>query len=1021
MKVSDPLRRVVITALPFACLCFLAFGGPTESDPVTLRTGNTLVKTIAGAETHNYIVVLEAGQFAQVSVYQRGADIVLTVIDPHGAHLAAVDRPNGSWGPEDFSWIADIPGRYVIAVQSLITEAVAARYDIWIESLRNPTEDDRIRAKADRAYADAELRRNEDGEAEAFRRAIEKYEKAAELSHSIHDARRESIALTAIGELYVRLGERRLGVEYYDRALPLIRGVGEEGESASLLAAFGVGHFYAGDYQAALSSYKEALRTQELLGDRTGAANTLGNIGTAYRVLGELPRALDYLTRSLRLREAIGRDIGKGYVLTSIGLTYRSLGDYRKALESLNGALPFQRRETDKRGEGITLNAIGQVYESLGEKEKASQYYQQALVVLRVGGDRSMEAEVLRNLGAIYASSAERQRAIDAFNLSLTIQRSVGDRAGELRTLSEVAKAECDRGNLIEARKEAEAAVELAESLRTHSVSGDLHTAYLSQFSRAYTVLIDILMRLHRRDPGEGYDRLAFKASEAGRARTLLAMLREARAEIRLDADQKLINRERATLERLDALTEQQIRLNRRRHTPVEADVLARQIESVKGEYEDALTDLRRASPRFGFLSQPEILDIADIQRDILPPDTALIEYSIGDEISHVWWITREDYGSAGLPGRQQIDAAGRRVYELLTARNEDVKFENSDDRHTRIARADSELRNATRGLSEMLLAPAVAAMTAKRLLVVPDGILHYIPPAVLPSPVSSDAGALMGQVRQLVVLPSASVLRAIRRESSHRTQPARTVAVFADPVFDNTDSRVIGRRDRAFASAKLTDEAYDSPLARSAEDLGFRQGESLQLGRLPSTRNEARAIARLVPAAVRKEAFDFDANRQAAMSDDLSQYKFLHFATHGLLNASHPELSGLVLSLVDRDGADQEGFLSVLDVYRLRLPVELVVLSGCSTGLGKDVRGEGIVGLTRGFMYAGAARVLVSLWDVDDDATAALMARFYEGMLRRRLSPAAALRSAQVSIAKERRWQAPYYWGGFVLQGEPN
>ena len=197
--------------------------------------------------------------------------------------------------------------------------------------------------------------------------------------------------------------------------------------------------------------------------------------------------------------------------------------------------------------------------------------------------------------------------------------------------------------------------------------------------------------------------------------------------------------------------------------------------------------------------------------------------------------------------------------------------------------------------------------------------------------------------------------------------------------------------------------------------------GESgLEIDRLPSTRQEARAILDLVPRADRFEALDFHANRLAATSPELSQYKFVHFATHGLLNSSHPGLSGLIFSLVDRQGNDQDGFLSAHEVFDLNLPVDLVVLSGCRTGLGKEIKGEGMLGLTRGFMYAGAARVAVSLWDVNDMSTAELMKHFYGGMLgKENLSPSAALRDAQVAMWKSSRWHAPYYWAAFVLQGE--
>jgi CHAT domain-containing protein len=177
----------------------------------------------------------------------------------------------------------------------------------------------------------------------------------------------------------------------------------------------------------------------------------------------------------------------------------------------------------------------------------------------------------------------------------------------------------------------------------------------------------------------------------------------------------------------------------------------------------------------------------------------------------------------------------------------------------------------------------------------------------------------------------------------------------------------------------------------------------------------------RLVRQSDRKQALDFDASKATAMSADLAQYKYVHFATHGFLNSRHPELSGIVLSLVDQQGAEQNGFLRANEIFNLKLPADLVVLSGCRTGLGKEIRREGLLGLTRGFMYAGAARVLVSLWSVSDEASAELMAQVYRGMLgKEHLRPSAALRAAQLAIWKDKRWQPPYYWAAFTLQGEP-
>jgi CHAT domain-containing protein len=261
-----------------------------------------------------------------------------------------------------------------------------------------------------------------------------------------------------------------------------------------------------------------------------------------------------------------------------------------------------------------------------------------------------------------------------------------------------------------------------------------------------------------------------------------------------------------------------------------------------------------------------------------------------------------------------------------------------------------------------------------------------------------------------VVSLPSASALAVLRRETSQRAPAPKLLAVLADPVLEPADPRVPGS-NRGGARLEPT---LAGPLLRSARDTGVNRFE-----RLVNTRREAEAILALTGEAERLRALDFDASRETALRADLGEYRLLHFATHGLLNSRHPELSGLVLSLVDPRGQPQDGFLRAQDVYNMRLGADLVVLSACRTALGAEIRGEGLQSLVRSFMYAGAPRVVASLWNVRDDATAELMKRFYTGMIRERLAPAAALRQAQLTMSTDDRWSAPYYWAGFVLQGE--
>jgi CHAT domain-containing protein len=255
-----------------------------------------------------------------------------------------------------------------------------------------------------------------------------------------------------------------------------------------------------------------------------------------------------------------------------------------------------------------------------------------------------------------------------------------------------------------------------------------------------------------------------------------------------------------------------------------------------------------------------------------------------------------------------------------------------------------------------------------------------------------------------------------LRRARAPRPAAQKLIAVVADPVFEADDPRVRAATVRtARADRGRPRVPPDADLLRAAQAVGL----GASFGRLVYSRQEADSIAAAAPRGSVLRALDFDASRAQALSKDLAGYRIVHFATHGVIHDRRPELSGLVVSLVDRRGRPQDGYLRLRDIYGLRLPVQLVVLSGCRTGLGPEVRGEGLVGLVRGFMYAGTPRAVAGLWSVEDRATAALMGEFYRQLLGRNRPPAEALRRAQLAVRSQPRWRHPFYWAGFTLQGE--
>jgi CHAT domain-containing protein len=661
----------------------------------------------------------------------------------------------------------------------------------------------------------------------------------------------------------------------------------------------------------------------------------------------------------------------------------------------------------------------------MGDFDKALDACNSALPMHQNSGDRPSEASALSALGYTFEQMRDTQKSIQSREAALALYRQVSDAAGELLTLHALGQLALENGDLASARARLERAIEMTESLRVKVGSHQLRSSYMAGLQRVYETYVDLLMQMHNSEPGKGYEQTALQFSERARARSLLDLLAEARLQIRQGADAAAMEKERGLLERLNAKDAAWKRLRNDARTKSQAESIANEINDLMTQLQLVEGQIRSSSPRYAELTQPQLLTHTEIQRQLLDEDTVLLEFGLGRKQSWLWAVTPTATLTRQLPPRREIEAAARRVCELLTAR-QPKRGESETDWRSRAAAADAELPREARALSSMLLGPISAKLRQewkdKRLLIVAGGALEYVPFSALPAPTEESIAEPLISSHEVVNLPSASVLSAIRRETVGRKPASGTVAVIADPVFDETDPRVLLAKKKKHDNSDLrihtrsagTVEATESDLTRSVRSI-----DRENLSRLPFSREEAEAIASFVPKGSLLKATDFRANRPTATGGELSNYRIVHLATHGLLNSERPELSGLVLSLVDESGKRQDVFLRMHEIYNLRLPADVVVLSACQTGLGKEIKGEGLVGLTRGFMYAGAQRVVASLWQVDDLATAELMKRFYRGMLKDGMRPAAALRAAQLDLAKEKRWSSPYFWAAFLLQGE--
>lgn len=842
----------------------------------------------------------------------------------------------------------------------------------------------------------------------------------------------EGKALNNLGFALHAQGDLRAALGYYQQALDVFQQAGEQGFwKTNVLHNLASIYIGLGEPDAALASSRQVLELQRAIGDRRGEARNLVNLGVLYANLGELGQALESYAAALALFRKSGDRLGEAMLLHNRGVAYYGLGDFQRALADLEQALAIRRDAGDRKGEVLTEISIGHTLWQLGETGPALDRARRAAAVANAASDRRGEmvarllvarvdvaagepaaalaelavalelAHLLENrldeasirhlTGEAHLALGQPEKAGETLAKAVDLARAVRNPARLIVSLTALARAERRLDRPADARSRVEEALRLIETSRTTETDPDLRASFLAAQRSAFELAIDLLMELDRRQPGQGFAEEALAISERARARSLLDLLQEARADVREGVDPRLRDRERGLLVRLNAKAGRQADLLSRPATEERRRAADEEIRSVLDELAQVEAEIRRSSPRYAALTQPPLATSAEI-RGLLDPESLLLEYSLGEERSFLWAVDQATVTGFELPPRARIESAARAVYDRLAV----------------LPTRDVELEEAAESLSRMLLGPVTGRLGKRRLIVVADGELQYIPFGVLPVPEAAPAptdpaGPVPLLARHEVVnAPSASTVALERRLSRQAPAPG-AVAVLADPVFGPEDPRVAARTGKTSAAG---------PGLRSAEP-------AAPLLRLPWTRREAEAIIAVAPAGRSLLALDFRASRATAESPELAGYRIVHFATHGLIDSTTPALSGLMLSRVGEQGQPQEGFLGLRDIYNLRLGAELVVLSGCETALGKEVRGEGLVGLTQGFLYSGARQVVASLWRIEDRATAELMSRFYRGLLVDGLPPAAALRRAQLAIRDDKRWRSPYYWSGFVLQGD--
>ena len=889
--------------------------------------------------------------------------------------------------------------------------------------------------------------------------ALIQLQAALRLFTSANNASGIAASHNELGDLYLRQGQYSVALDHYQKAFEGFVNIKQPDVQP---AAAGVGRVAGSEAAAGVNA------AASVADDKFNANLMLAKIGDVNFRLGKTAEAMSAYSRmQVKQPEStaakVGRRFGIGSIIGAVQTQDVSISAPTSALAVALEA----KKELDEYRNSIVFSSyeigMGRLAYVTSDFETAKKHFEKALAaagssiagVGKLGQVRRFRAAARTSLGDVLLKQGKFKDASKFYNdakkgaqddkrldLMWPAQRGLGRslwlQAGQEK---DPKKATTVRESALSNYRESLATI---ETLRQGSLRADeARTTFLSTikdvFDEAVGANAEMAVAANSApdSPLAGksleYAAEAFRISEQARARSLLDLLSETNAAITEGVPADLLKRKQENLDRqqeiADSLTDVSISSDQVKKKPSELDS---ELEKLQTEYEEIENQIRTASPRYSSLTSNKPLTLAEVQQKVLDDNTVLLEYALQADNSYLWMVGKSQTNLYKLSGRGVIDKLATDLRAQLIPSKLQRRIVGIDvleaDRGLGIAGSAPEdaaaFITAANSLYKAVVEPAGSVIADKRLLIVADGALNYIPfEVLLKSADSGDFSSLnyLIKTNEIAYSPSASVVGAIKEQRTKNT--SRALLVVADPVFNSNDARA-RKAATSTTDAEVRGLGIQSALAdvTGESSAPATKMEGLPLARLAGTRVEADQISKLAKASGGQADvwLDLDANEDNLIARDISKYRIIHVATHGLLNAERPQFTGVVLSLVGNKSSD--GFLRTDEVFNLRLGGPLVMLSACETGLGKEKRGEGVMGLTRAFMYAGAPTVGVSLWSVADRSTAELMTDFYRRLLTTNESTStSALRGAQLAMISGKKYSAPFYWAPFVLVGDWN
>ena len=825
-----------------------------------------------------------------------------------------------------------------------------------------------------------------------LKEAEEESKQALELSQKLNDKSRVMRAYVSLGTACSYQYRWTEGLELFQQAVQLARELSDKKVLSRSLNNTATALRELGRSEDALSYYYQTVTLARELGDLQMQWTALRNIGALYYETGESDKAEAPLQDSLRMARELKDKVLQAISLMTLGLWEMDRQHYSAALNYYERSLALKPENPLVLAE--LLNNMGITHELLGESNKAVELLQRALKTQEAAGSGTNPI-ILSNLGDSQLSLGQLTEALASQRRALAITRQTGGMASIEWTYDRrIGKVERAMGHSDEALTHYRISINDLERLRPGVLATESGRATVTGSHDVFVEAADLLVDMHR-------EAEALEVAERGRARAFLDLLAESRVGLADELTPEQRQREEGILAHISTVQKE---LWRENLPPQEEKTREAELASAEEGLEAFHAEVRQANPRYASIRYPEPVTISRIQGELLDEKTALVEFLLGEKRSLVWVVSKNKLTTAVLPPRKEIEEQIAAYRKALTDKAQALTLRQSLTDVDRLAEK----------MYAALLQPVEGALTfSSKLIIVPDGALHYLPfETLIPSSRQGASGeghsAYLVEKFATVYAPSASALVTVRAISEQVAPPTKMLLAFGDPVVPPSSEKKTATED----ATRTALPGPEAPVTDEYAERGF------SFTRLPYTRDEVLGISKLYAAAQRQIYLGEQASEETVKSEKLDQFRYIHFASHGFIDESKPGRSGILLS---RDAhSAEDGVLQMGEIMRLKLNADLVTLSACNTGLGRLVNGEGILGLTRAFFYAGARNVTVSLWNVNDSSTSALMKAFYEN-LNRGLSESAALRQAKLSLlrGKETAWRHPYYWAAFVLVGE--